>query len=188
MGSFIGGGNRSTQRKPPSCRKALMHYHTMLYLVHLVMRGIQTHNVSGNRKGLFIKRCLLILIIFKKYLSWYDCQKGIHNQRSQSFKMYFTLILVIFYRNCLVTKYTIGFNRFVCALYFINNIVLLISYLSFNSTHHFFRNVCTKSGSLQFSQFSGCSLICLFIYLWVLTFPLGDCSEFGNFCITLIKN
>ena len=27
-----------------------------------------------------------------------------------------------------------------------------------------------------------------FIYLWVLTFPLADCSEFGNFVITLIFN
>ena len=26
----------------------------------------------------------------------------------------------------------------------------------------------------------------LFIYLWVLTFPLLDCSEVGNFVITLI--
>jgi len=26
----------------------------------------------------------------------------------------------------------------------------------------------------------------LFIYLWVLTFPLEDCSEFGNFVITHI--
>ena len=150
-----------------------MHYHTMLYLVHLVMSGIQTHNVSGNRKGLFIKRCLLILIIFKKYLRWYDCQKGIHNQRSQSFKMYFTLILVIFYRNCLVTKYTIGFNRFVCALYFIKNIVLLISYLPFNSTHHFLRNACTKLGSLQFSQFSGCWLILSVYILMSFDFPFG---------------
>jgi hypothetical protein len=24
------------------------------------------------------------------------------------------------------------------------------------STHHFFRNACTKLGSLRFSQFSGC--------------------------------
>ena len=28
---------------------------------------------------------------------------------------------------------------------------------------------------------------CLFKYLWVLTFPLEDCSEFGNFVITLIN-
>ena len=27
---------------------------------------------------------------------------------------------------------------------------------------------------------------CLFIYLWVLTFPLEDRSEFGNFVITLL--
>jgi hypothetical protein len=26
----------------------------------------------------------------------------------------------------------------------------------FCPTHHFFRNACTKSGSLRFSQFSGC--------------------------------
>jgi hypothetical protein len=28
---------------------------------------------------------------------------------------------------------------------------------------------------------------CLLIYLWVLTFPFSDCSEFGNFVITLIS-
>jgi hypothetical protein len=28
--------------------------------------------------------------------------------------------------------------------------------LKSDSTHHFFRNSCTKSGSLRFSQFSGC--------------------------------
>jgi hypothetical protein len=27
---------------------------------------------------------------------------------------------------------------------------------------------------------------CLFMYLWVLTFPLENCSEFGNFVITLM--
>jgi hypothetical protein len=31
--------------------------------------------------------------------------------------------------------------------------------LKSDSTHHFFRNVCTKSGSLRCSQFSGCWLI-----------------------------
>ena len=38
------------------------------------------------------------------------------------------------------------------------------SSLKSDSTHHFFRNACTKSGSLQFSQFSGCWLI-LFVYI-----------------------
>ena len=28
--------------------------------------------------------------------------------------------------------------------------------LKSDSTHHFFRNACTKSGSIRFSQFSGC--------------------------------
>jgi hypothetical protein len=31
--------------------------------------------------------------------------------------------------------------------------------LKSDSTHHFFGNACTKSGSLRFSQFSGCWLI-----------------------------
>ena len=55
----------------------------------------------------------------------------------------------------------------------------------FDSTHHFVRNACTKSGSLRFSQFSGGWLILSVYNLWVLTFPLEDCSEFGNFVITL---
>jgi hypothetical protein len=33
--SFIGGGNRSTWRKPPTCRKSLTNFITMLYRVHL---------------------------------------------------------------------------------------------------------------------------------------------------------
>jgi hypothetical protein len=51
----------------------------------------------------------------------------------------------------------------------------------------FLWNCLYQVGSLRFSQFSGCWLICLFIYLLVLTFPLEDCSEFGNFVITLIN-
>jgi hypothetical protein len=36
--------------------------------------------------------------------------------------------------------------------------------LKSDSTHYFFRNACTKSGSLRFSQFSGCWLI-LSVYI-----------------------
>ena len=55
-----------------------------------------------------------------------------------------------------------------------------------DSTHHFFGNACTNSGSLRFSQFSGCRLI-LSVYIFMsFDFPLEDCSEFGNFVITLI--
>jgi hypothetical protein len=48
----------------------------------------------------------------------------------------------------------------------------ILGALKSDSTHHFLRNACTKWGSLRFSQFSSCWLICLSIYLWVLTFPL----------------
>ena len=50
-----------------------------------------------------------------------------------------------------------------------------------------FRNACTKSGPLRFPSFPVVDWFCLFIDLWVLTFPLEDCSVFGNFVITLIQ-
>ena len=39
---------------------------------------------------------------------------------------------------------------------------------------------------ITFFSFPVVDWFCLFICLWVLTFPLLDCSEFGNFVITLI--
>jgi hypothetical protein len=43
--------------------------------------------------------------------------------------------------------------------------------LKSDSTHHFFRNACTKSGSLRFSQFSGCWLILSVYTLMSFDFP-----------------
>jgi hypothetical protein len=42
-----------------------------------------------------------------------------------------------------------------------------------------------SQGHYGFHSFPVVDWFCLFIYLWVLTFPLQDCSEFGNFVITL---
>jgi len=50
---FIGGGNWSTRRKPPTCRKTLTNfYHIMLYRVHLAMNGVRTHNFNSDRHWL----------------------------------------------------------------------------------------------------------------------------------------
>jgi hypothetical protein len=43
-----------------------------------------------------------------------------------------------------------------------------------------------SQGHYGFHSFPVVDWFCLFIYLWVLTFPLLDCSEFGNCVITLI--
>jgi hypothetical protein len=46
-----------------------------------------------------------------------------------------------------------------------------IGALKSDSTHHFFRNACSKSGSLRFSQFSGCWLILSVYILMSFDFP-----------------
>jgi len=45
--------------------------------------------------------------------------------------------------------------------------------LKADSTHHFFRNACTTSGSLRFSQMSGCWLILAVYILMSFEFPFG---------------
>ena len=49
--------------------------------------------------------------------------------------------------------------------------------LKSDSTHHFFRNAGTKSGSLRFSQFSGCWLI-LSVYI-IMSFDFPFVRLFG---------
>jgi hypothetical protein len=44
----FGGGNRSTRRKPLTCRKSLTNL--MLYRVHLATNRVCTHNFGYNTK------------------------------------------------------------------------------------------------------------------------------------------
>ena len=48
--SFIGGGNRSTWRKPPTYRKSLTNFITYCCIEYISpMSRIRTHNFSGDR-------------------------------------------------------------------------------------------------------------------------------------------
>jgi hypothetical protein len=54
--------------------------------------------------------------------------------------------------------------------------------LKSDSTNHFFRNACTKSGSLRFSQFSGCWLILSVYILMSFDFPFVRLFGVRQFC------
>ena len=47
--SFLGGGNRSSRRKPDMSQIIDKLDHIMFYGVHLPMNRVQTHNFSGDR-------------------------------------------------------------------------------------------------------------------------------------------
>jgi hypothetical protein len=68
------------------------------------------------------------------------------------FKKFKKEILFYFYTwkttlSLIVTNEKVGISR---------NEIVRFGALKSDSTHHFFRNACTKSGSLRFLQFSGC--------------------------------
>jgi hypothetical protein len=72
--------------------------------------------------------------------------------------------------NCLLPAFVIVY--FIC--YLTLNTSAHTSYLydcTWARTHHFFRNACTKSGSLRFSQVSGCWLILSVYILMIFDFP-----------------
>ena len=54
--------------------------------------------------------------------------------------------------------------------------------LKSDSPHHFFRNACTKSGSLRFSQFSSCWLILSVYILMSFEFPFVRLFGVRLFC------
>jgi sulfite reductase beta subunit-like hemoprotein len=53
--SFIGGGNRSTQRKPPTCCKSLTNFITMFLVPNIdqmykeMKKIVEVRNKHGNR-------------------------------------------------------------------------------------------------------------------------------------------
>ena len=46
---FVGGRNRSTRRKPPTCRKSLTHFITCFIEYTSPMSVVGTHNFSGDK-------------------------------------------------------------------------------------------------------------------------------------------
>jgi hypothetical protein len=63
--SFIGGGNRSTRRKPQTCRKSLTKlYRIMLYRVHLMMYHLYIRLPLNLGNRCFIYKISMIIFLF----------------------------------------------------------------------------------------------------------------------------
>jgi hypothetical protein len=60
--------------------------------------------------------------------------------------------------------------------------VINVHTLKSDSTLHFFWKACTKSGSLRFSQFSGCWLILSVYIIMSFDFPFVRLFEIRSFC------
>ena len=102
--SYIGGGNRSTLRKPATCRKWLTNVITLLHRAHLVMWGIRTLVVVGTD-------CTIHMI--STTMAPVFIQTRIHSQSIHSYHM----VVMLFAGNLKkVTwqKYTIDTKRRVC--------------------------------------------------------------------------
>ena len=74
--SFIGGGNRSTRKQPPNCRKSPTNFIKRFSRVHLTMSGIQTYlwsffpvfmvlNKEDNTIILLSQREIILFILVK---------------------------------------------------------------------------------------------------------------------------
>ena len=111
-----------------------------LYCLSFDIRILITHLVSSNSS------CLVAIILYVLLqFTVSDCLFSNFKLFLQYYRWLFSVCVLIW--SAIITKYI----------------------LKSDSTHHFFRNACTKSGSLRFSQFSGCWLI--FFCLYTFDFP-----------------
>ena len=65
--SFIGGGNRSTRRKPLTCRKSMTNI--MLYRVHLAMYVVRM-KIAKNCNNIWLKMVEKFCSVTMKILCW----------------------------------------------------------------------------------------------------------------------
>jgi hypothetical protein len=71
----------------------------------------------------------------------------------------------------LQTTFRIAYNYFICRVHQLSSCWVVFLLTLHGKDYHFFRNACTKSGSLRFSQFSGCWLILSVYILMSFDFP-----------------
>jgi hypothetical protein len=67
--------------------------------------------------------------------------------------------------------FRIVYNYFICRVHQLSSCWVVFLLTLHDKDYHFFRNACTKSGSLRFSQFSGCWLILSVYILMSFDFP-----------------
>jgi hypothetical protein len=84
----------------------------------------------------------------------------------------------------LCSEKNLQFQPSVVHIDFEKAVMIVISQLLPDSTHHFFRNACIKSGSLRFHSFA---VVDCFVCLYNYEFWLSLCSEFGSVRIFFVS-
>jgi hypothetical protein len=166
------------QNNIPDCTKT----HTLKPALPLSLPGVQQllHNINthttcgpGNNSGGILKELkeqtipvLILILIIKRTL----------NTRTRN---------IVWYRNQNVTmkiSYRTSHNFITQLIHLSRNKSGRFGAIKSDTSHHFFRNACTKSGSLRFSQHSGCWLILSVYILMSFDFPFVRLFGVRWFC------
>ena len=114
----------------------------------------------------------IIVFYFLMFVSVCLCCVFVHIVSLCCLKIYedrYWILIVMNYSGIRVAL-SLSWCVYYCLSFYHSSFAIVLSVLRFMASFHSFPVV---------DWFS------LFIHLWVLTFPLKDCSEFGNFVITL---
>jgi hypothetical protein len=151
---------------------SLLQKHIITELRTILQR--ESQNMQRNRLKLYSRELPLycpydykMLFVFKFCNTCLWTHLYFEYQRCENLDVVLIEFLLVFHIMCTFSDLVSSYHANTRTIWIQFNSCRLKS----DSTHHFFRNACTRSGSLRFSQFSGCWLILSVYILMSFDFP-----------------